>query len=201
MAPFVYGKREGTLIIDLEKTAEKLAEALTFIKELVEKGGVILFVGTKIYAKNFIKERASRLGMPYIVERWLGGMLTNFETVQKRINYFKNLKNLLSSEELQKYTKKERLLKEREYQKLNVYFAGVENLSRLPDAIFVIDPHKEAIAVEEANKLGIPVIALIDVDGDVDKITYPIPGNDDSKTAIEYVLNKVFNVIEEVKNK
>jgi len=195
MASFVYGKREGTLIIDLEKTVEKLNEALNFIKEVTLSGGVILFVGTKPYAKEIVKEKAEETGMPYIVERWLGGMLTNFETVQRRINYFNQLRNLLDSEELKKYTKKERLLKEREFKKLNIYFKGVENLNKLPDAIFVIDPHHEAIAVDEANKLNIPVIALIDVDGDPDKVTYPIPGNDDTRSAIEYIVNKVAEAI------
>lgn len=201
MAPFVYAKKDGILFIDLAKTAEKLNEALEFVKKIVEKDGKILFVGTKIQARDVVKEKARECGMPYVVRRWLGGMLTNFSTIKRRILYFQDLKNLLDSQEIQKYTKKERLLKEREYERLNEFFEGVVDLLEPPQALFVIDPHYEEIAVKEANKQGIPVIALIDVNGDPEKVDFPIPGNDDSRRSIEFIVSKIAEAILGVKNK
>lgn len=201
MAPFVYTKKDGILFIDLVKTLEKLKEALDFVKKVVEEKKQILFVGTKIQAQEIIKQTAEECGMPYITRRWLGGTLTNFATIKKRILYYQRLKELLSSEEIQKYTKKERLFKERELERLSVFFEGISSLLELPSALFVIDPHYEDVAVREANKVGIPVIALIDVNGDPEKIAFPIPGNDDSRDSIEYIVSKISEATLKTKNK
>jgi small subunit ribosomal protein S2 len=180
MKRFLYGERNGIYVIDLHQTLTRIDSAYTYVRNLVASGGNILFVGTKKQTQDPIAEYATSCGMPYVNERWLGGMLTNFETMAGRVRKLGELEEQKRTGEFDVMTKKEALLLSRELEKLQRNLGGIRNLHRLPDAIFVIDTKKEHIAVTEANKLGLPVIAVVDTNCDPDVIDYVIPGNDDA---------------------
>lgn len=187
MKKFIFGEKNGIYIIDLEKTKDALAKATNFLKGITSSGGYILFVGTKKQAQDITKEEAMRCGMYYVNERWLGGMLTNFQTVRKSIKRLNELETMKEDGTLAKLSKKEASQLNKEKFKLTKNLAGMRTMDKLPRALFVIDSKKEDIAVKEANKLGIPVVALVDTNSDPDKIAYVIPGNDDAIRAIKLV--------------
>jgi small subunit ribosomal protein S2 len=201
MTPFLYGIRNTVHIIDLEKTKEKFAEALKFIEELISENKTLLLVGTKIQHKELVKEVAKECNLPYVNERWLGGTFTNFEVIKKRAEYFKELEKKLSGEELEKYTKKERHKMNQELQKLRIKFEGIKDLEKLPDAIFVLDMKKDALAVKEARMKGVKVIGVADTNVDPTLADYPIPANDDAISSVKYILEKVKEVIKKAKDK
>ncbi len=184
MKQFIFGARNGIYIIDLQKTSRRLSEALNFISRVASRGGSVLFVGTKRQAQEVVVEEARRSNQHYIDQRWLGGTLTNFATIRRSINRLKTLEEM-SEDESAKLTKKERSKIDKELGRLNKTLGGIKNMERLPQAVFVVDPQKEKIAVAEANKLGIPVVAVVDTNCDPDPIDYPIPGNDDAIRAIK----------------
>jgi small subunit ribosomal protein S2 len=195
MQKYIFGERNGIYIIDLQKTLKKFREAYTFVRDLGASGGALLFVGTKKQAQETVFEEASRCSMFYVNQRWLGGTLTNFATIRKSVQRLKYLEDLEQKGTLDRLTKKEglRLLRERE--KLAHALAGIKEMDRLPGAVFVVDTKKERIAVREANRLGIPVVAVVDTNCDPDEITYPIPGNDDAIRAIRLLTAKVADAI------
>ncbi|MXZ84688.1 MAG: 30S ribosomal protein S2 [Acidimicrobiia bacterium] len=180
MQRFIFGERNGIYIIDLTQTLAHIEAAYTFVRDLVAKGGQVLFVGTKKQAQDSVQSYAERVGMPYVNERWLGGLLTNFETISKRMGKMKEFQRMRSSGELDVMPKKEALLISRELAKLERNLNGIRDLTRPPDAVFVLDTKKEHIAVAEANKLKLPVIAVVDTNCDPDVIQFVIPGNDDA---------------------
>lgn len=191
MIPFIYGKRNDVDIIDLLETKEYLQRALDFLKEQRKKNALILFVGTKISAKNLIKELAEEINMPYINERWLGGTLTNFEVILRRIERLKNMEEMREKGLLEKYKKKERIKIDQQIEKMERKLGGLKNLTRLPDLLFVVDIAKEHLAVKEANRKGIPIVGICDTDGDPTLVAYPIPVNDDATSSLKYILEKV----------
>jgi small subunit ribosomal protein S2 len=180
MKRFIFGERNGIYIIDLEQTLTRIETAYTFVRDTVAGGGSILFIGTKKQAQDPIQQYAEKSGMPYINQRWLGGMLTNFQTINKRVAKMLEYERMRDSGEFDAMPKKEALLLGRELDKLERYLGGIRHMERLPQAIFVLDTKKEHIAVTEANKLGIPVVAVVDTNCDPDVIDYVIPGNDDA---------------------
>jgi small subunit ribosomal protein S2 len=180
MKRFIFGERNGIYIIDLQQTLTRIETAYTFVRDVVAKGGNVLFVGTKKQAQDPIQQYAEKSGMPYINERWLGGMLTNFQTINKRVGKMLEYERMRDSGEFDAMPKKEALLLGRELDKLERYLGGIRNMDRLPQAVFVLDTKKEHIAVTEANKLRIPVVAVVDTNCDPDVIDYVIPGNDDA---------------------
>jgi small subunit ribosomal protein S2 len=180
MKRFIFGERNGIYIIDLEQTLARIATAYTFVRNTVAAGGSVLFIGTKKQAQEPIQQYADKSGMPYINQRWLGGMLTNFQTINKRVGKMLEYERMRDSGEFDAMPKKEALLLSRELDKLERYLGGIRHMERLPQAIFVLDTKKEHIAVTEANKLGIPVVAVVDTNCDPDVIDYVIPGNDDA---------------------
>jgi small subunit ribosomal protein S2 len=180
MRRFIFGERNGIYVIDLDQTLARVETAYTFVRELAADGGTILFVGTKKQAQDPIREAADRCGMPHVNERWLGGMLTNFSTIQIRINKMLELERQKAIGEFDLMIKKEALLLDRELTKLQRNLGGLRSMKKAPQAIFVLDTMKEAIAVTEANKLGIPVVAVVDTNVNPDVVQYPIPGNDDA---------------------
>ena len=180
MKQFIFGERNGIHIINLDQTMERVETAYAFVRDLVANGGTVLFVGTKKQAQDPIRSYAEKCGMHYVNERWLGGMLTNFETISKRVAKMQEYERMKASGEFEAMPKKEALLLGRELEKLQKNLSGMSHLSRRPDAIFVLDTMKEHIAVTEANKLKIPVVAVVDSNVDPDLIQYPIPGNDDA---------------------
>ena len=180
MKQFIFGERNGIHIINLDQTLERIEVAYSFVRDLVANGGTVLFVGTKKQAQDPIRSYAEKTGMHYVTERWLGGMLTNFETISKRVAKMQEYERMMASGEFEAMPKKEALLLTRELDKLQKNLSGISHLARRPDAIFVLDTVKEHIAVTEANKLGIPVIAVVDSNVDPDLIQFPIPGNDDA---------------------
>ena len=184
MEPYIFGKRNSIHIINLEKTVPMLYEALEAIQSIAKDGGKFLFVGTKRSASDLIAQAATNCGQYYVNHRWLGGMLTNWETVSKSIKKLKNLEERISSGEINNLTKKERLNIERQKEKLDLTLGGIKNMNGIPDALFIIDTNKEAIAVLEANNLNIPVIAICDTNTNPSGVDYPIPGNDDALRAI-----------------
>jgi small subunit ribosomal protein S2 len=184
MKPFIFGERNNVHIIDLQQTVPMLYTALTTLQQIASKGGRILFVGTKRQAADAIKEAAERCGQFYVNHRWLGGMLTNWKTIIESIKRMNDLESKLANEQ-GGYTKRELLEMERERDKLMKSLGGIKDMGGVPDAIFIIDTLKEDLAIKEAQKLGIPVVAVIDTNSDPDGITYPIPGNDDALRAIE----------------
>lgn len=196
MKPYIFGARSGIYIIDLQKTARRLREALNFVHDTAARGGSILFVGTKRQAQEIVVEEAQRCGMYWISQRWLGGTMTNFTTIRKSINRLKELDELSESEErLAEMTKKEVARMEKERGRLSKALSGIKSLGRPPSAMFVIDPAREDIAVAEANKLGIPVIAIVDTNCDPGPIDYPIPGNDDAIRSIRLFTAAVADAI------
>ncbi|QDZ14079.1 30S ribosomal protein S2 [Humibacter ginsenosidimutans] len=180
MKRFILTERSGSYIIDLQQSLAYIDKAYDFVKETVAHGGTILFVGTKKQAQNAIAEQAQRVGQPYVNQRWLGGLLTNFQTVSKRLARMKELEELDFEGTTSGFTKKELLIKKRELDKLHKSLGGIRNLSKTPSAIWVVDTKKEHLAIDEAQKLGIPVIAILDTNCDPDEVQYPIPGNDDA---------------------
>jgi small subunit ribosomal protein S2 len=190
MRRFIFGERNDIYIIDLQQTLERIETAYAFVRDLVANGGNILFIGTKQQAQDPISGFADKCGMPYINERWLGGMLTNFETIHKRVQKMLELEQMQRTGEFDLMPKKEALLKSRELDKLQKNLSGIRAMTKRPDAVFVIDTKKEHIGVTEANKLGIPVVAIVDTNVDPDLIDYPIPGNDDAIRANE-LMSKV----------
>jgi len=185
MKRFIFGERNGIYIIDLEQTLDRVDTSYKFVRDMVANGGSILFIGTKKQAQDPIKFFADKCGMPYINERWLGGMLTNFDTISKRVQKMQDYERMRETGEFELMPKKEALLISRELEKLQKNLSGIRNMARRPTAVFIIDTVKESIAVTEANKLGIPVIAVVDTNVNPDLITYPIPGNDDAIRANE----------------
>ncbi len=180
MKRFIYGERNGIYVIDLRQTVGRIERAYSFTRDLVAKGGTVLFVGTKKQAAETIRYQAERVGMPYVTERWLGGMLTNFATMKSRVARLRELEAMRSSGTYDLLPKKEVLQLEREREKLEINLGGIRDMARRPDAIWVVDTVIEEIAVKEANRLGIPVIGILDTNCDPDVVQYPIPGNDDA---------------------
>src|SRR6266508_4727123 len=197
MKEYIFGERNGIYIIDLQKTLKMFKEAGKFVQDLAAAGRVILFVGTKRQAQDAIKEEAMRCGMFYINQRWLGGLLTNWVTVQKSVKRLKELDEMATDGRYELLPKKEVVKLERERKHLQANLAGIKNLGRLPDAIFVIDSNKEAIAVKEARKLGIPVVAVVDTNCDPSEVDYIIPGNDDALRAIRLFASKIADSVVE----
>jgi small subunit ribosomal protein S2 len=195
MKPFIFGARNGIYIIDLQKTSRRLREALAFVSDLSSRGGTVLFVGTKRQAHEVIVEESKRCSMYFIDQRWLGGTMTNFSTIRRRVNRLRELDELVGGDEAAQLTKKELSKLEKERARLDKTLSGIKDMTRLPQALFVIDPHKERIAVAEANKLGIPVIAIVDTNCDPQPIDYPIPGNDDAIRAIKLFASRFADAI------
>ncbi len=197
MKEFIFGERNGIYIIDLQKTLKMFKEASKFVADLAAEGKVVLFVGTKRQAQDAIAEEAQKCGMFYVNQRWLGGLLTNWVTVQKSVKRLKELDDMATDGRYELLPKKEVIKLERERKHLQANLAGIKNMSRLPDAIFVIDSNKEQIAVREARKLGIPVVAVVDTNCDPSEVDYVIPGNDDALRAIRLFTSKVSESIAE----
>ena len=187
MAKYIFTSRNGIYIIDLQKTTKLLDEACDFIKSVVREGKPILFVSTKRQAQEIIKNEAERCGMYYVNYRWLGGMLTNHVTIEKRIRRLKELDELVDSGKIESYPKKEASKMRKEREKLTRALGGIKNMKGMPGAVFVIDPHKESIAIAEARKVGVPLVAVVDTNCDPDEIDYVIPGNDDAIRAVKLV--------------
>jgi small subunit ribosomal protein S2 len=197
MKEFIFGERNGIYIIDLQKTLKMFKEASKFVQDLAAEGRIVLFVGTKRQAQDAIAEEAGRAGMFYVNQRWLGGLLTNWVTVQKSVKRLKELDEMATDGRYELLPKKEVIKLERERKHLQANLAGIKNMSRLPDAIFVIDSNKEQIAVREARKLGIPVVAVVDTNCDPSEVDYVIPGNDDALRAIRLFASKISDSIVE----
>jgi small subunit ribosomal protein S2 len=197
MRRYIYGERDGIHIIDLLQTEHLLEEAKRFAADVAAKGGTILFVGTKKQARDAIKGWAERCGMPYVNQRWLGGLLTNFHTISKRIERLHELTRLAEQGQLDLLPTKERMSMEAELRKLDYNLGGVREMKRLPQAVFIIDLKTEAIALREAERLGLPIIALVDSNVDPDPVGFPIPGNDDAIRSCEFVIRTVGEAIEQ----
>lgn len=195
MRPFIFGERNGIHIIDLRKTLDRLERARDAVRRTVLKGENVLFLSTKRQLKSIIEEEAVRCGAHFVTERWLGGMLTNFQTIRRQIRRLKELERGQEENAFEFYTKKERLLLERERAKLEKYFHGVREMTRLPGAIFVVDARREIIGVREAHRLGIPVIAIADTNVDPSLIDYPIPGNDDAIRSVSLIASQIADCI------
>jgi small subunit ribosomal protein S2 len=196
MKPFIFGKRNGIHIVDLQKTLHYFEDAADFIRDLAANGRNVLFVGTKRQAQDAIREEAERCGMFFMNHRWLGGTMTNFRTIRKSIQRFKEIEETLSNEDSH-LTKKERIRLERQRRKMDRAFGGIKDMEDLPDALFVIDTVHEHIAIKEANRLGIPVVAVVDTNSDPEEVDFPIPGNDDAIRAIRLFTSRVAdNVLE-----
>jgi small subunit ribosomal protein S2 len=196
MRKYIFAARNGIHIIDLKKTHQLLEEAQQAVRETVLGGNRVLFVCTKRQLRQIVEQEAERCGAFYVTERWLGGMLTNFQTIKQQIRRLKDLERGIEEGAYEFYTKKEQLMLERERDKLNKYLAGVKDMGRLPGAIFVVDARKETIAIKEANKLGTPVIAIADTNADPDVIDYPIPGNDDAIRSVSLITKAIADAIE-----
>jgi small subunit ribosomal protein S2 len=195
MRSFIFTERNGIHIIDLQQTIARLEVAYDFVRDLVAEGGVVLFVGTKRQAQDNVREQAERCSMPYVVERWLGGTLTNFRTIRQRIDYMLSLEEQQEQGQWDRLTKKEALDKERELEKLHTRFGGIRTLKSLPDVVFISDIMREENAVQGANSLDIPIIAMVDTNCDPDPIDYPIPANDDAIRAIKLVATKIADAV------
>lgn len=195
MAKYIFTERNGIYIIDLQKTVKMMEQAYQFVREIAQSGGSILFVGTKKQAQDAVKEEASRCDMFYVNHRWLGGTLTNFQTIRKRIDRLHDLEKMEEDGTFDVLPKKEVVLLRKEQAKLEKFLGGIKQMSKLPDAVFVIDPRKERIAVAEARKLGIPIISIVDTNCDPDEIDYVIPGNDDAIRAVRLFTNKIADAI------
>jgi small subunit ribosomal protein S2 len=193
MAPYIYMERNGIYIIDLQKTVKKLEEAYNFVRSVAEEGGSILFVGTKKQAQDAIREEAERCGMFFVNARWLGGMLTNFKTIRSRIDRLAQLRKMQEDGTFDMLPKKEVIKLTNEIDKLEKYLGGVKEMKKLPSALFIIDPRKERNAINEARKLGIPIVAIVDTNCDPDEIDYIIPGNDDAIRAIRLISQTMAN--------
>ncbi len=202
MKPYIFDARGGVHIFDLVKTKEGLDEACEYLKQVVNNGGKVLFVSTKRQATGFLREAANKTGMPYVTLRWLGGTLTNWSQMQKRLNRLKTLKAQRESGELKKYTKYEQLQFDREIAKLERFLGGLVSLGeKLPDALFIVDTHKEEVAVLEANRMNIPVVGVVDTNGDPTLVAHVIPANDDAIKSLEIIINAVGEAIASVQGK
>ena len=199
MAEYIFTERNGIYIIDLQKTVKKVEEAYNFVREVTEQGGEILFVGTKKQAQDSIKEEAERVGMYFVNARWLGGMLTNFTTIKKRIQRMDQLKKMAEDGTFDQLPKKEVVNLTIEAEKLEKNLGGIKDMKKLPAAIFIVDPKKEHNAVAEARKLNIPIIAIVDTNCDPDEIDYVIPGNDDAIRAVKLITSAMANAVLEGK--
>lgn len=197
MAPYIFMEKNGIHIIDLNKTLSSLEEASNAVKNIVRSGRKVMFVATKKQARAIVSEEAARLNMPFVTERWLGGMLTNFATIRKSLKKLSGIDKLMKDESFKVLAKRERLMKTREKAKLEKLLGGIQDLTRLPAALFVVDVKREHIAVAEAKKLGIPVYALCDTNSDPTKVDFPIPGNDDAFKSIEIITHAFGKAIEE----
>ena len=195
MAEYIFQARNGIHIIDLQKTSKKLDEAYAFIKEQAEEGKTVLFVGTKKQAQECMKEAALKCGMFYVDQRWLGGMLTNFGTIQKRIQRLKDLEKMQEDGTFNVLPKKEVILLKKEMEKLERNLGGIKEMNELPGVIFLVDPKKERIAILEAKKLGIPVVGLVDTNCNPEEVDYPIPGNDDAIRAVKLIADVMANAV------
>lgn len=195
MAKYIFTERNGIYIIDLQKTVRKVDEAYEFIRSVAEEGKSILFVGTKKQAQEAVKEEAERSGQYYVNERWLGGMMTNFQTIQKRIQRLKDLEAMEADGTFEVLTKKEVMQLKHEMDRLEKYLGGIKDMHKLPGALFVVDPRKERIAVAEARKLNIPIVGIVDTNCDPDEIDYVIPGNDDAIRAVKLLVARMADAI------
>ena len=195
MAKYIFTERNGIYIIDLQKTVKKAEEAYNFVRSVAEEGKSILFVGTKKQAQEAIKEEAIKADMYYVNERWLGGMMTNFKTIQTRVKRLKELETMAEDGTFDVLTKKEVQGLKHEMEKLEKYLGGIKEMKELPGALFIVDPRKERIAVAEAHKLNIPIVAIIDTNCDPDEIDYPIPGNDDAIRAVRLLTGKIADAV------
>lgn len=195
MAPYIFTDRNGIYIIDLQKTVKKIEEAYNFIKDLSAAGGTVLFVGTKKQAQEAIREEATRAGMFYVNQRWLGGMLTNFKTIRHRIERLLELEKMEAEGAYEALPKKEVAELVREREKLEKSVGGIKGMKKLPDALFVVDPRKERIAVAEARKLRIPIVAVVDTNCDPEEVDYVIPGNDDAIRAVRLLTSKIADAV------
>ena len=195
MAEYIFTERNGIYIIDLQKSVKKLEEAYNFVREISAEGKNVLFVGTKKQAQDSIKEEAERAGAYYVNARWLGGMLTNFATIRRRIARLKQLRTMQEDGTFDLLPKKEVIKLNLEIEKLEKFLGGIKNMTKLPGALFVVDPRKEKIAVSEAKKLGIPVVAIVDTNCDPDDIDYVIPGNDDAIRAVKLISSVIANAV------
>ena len=199
MARFIFTERNGIYIIDLQKTVKKIEEAYDFVREVAETGKPILFVGTKKQAQDSIKEEAERSGMYFVNERWLGGMLTNHKTIKTRIDRLRKLEKVQEDGTFDVLPKKEVIKLMAEKEKLEKYLGGIKDMPELPGALFVVDPRKERIAIKEAQKLGIPVVGIVDTNCDPDELDFPIPGNDDAIRAVKLIAGAMSQAIIEAK--
>jgi small subunit ribosomal protein S2 len=199
MKEYIFGERNGIYIIDLQKTQRMFREAIAFVTNLIaeDKGKTVLFVGTKRQAQDAIREEAEKCGQYYVNQRWLGGLLTNFQTVQKSIKRLKDLESMQTDGRYEKMTKKERIKLDRERESLNKNLSGIKSMNRLPDCVFIIDVKKEEIAVAEANRLGIPIVAVVDTNCSPEGIDYVIPGNDDALRAVRLFASRIADSIVE----
>ena len=195
MAEYIFTERNGIYIIDLQKTVKKLEEAYNFVRDISSDGGDVLFVGTKKQAQDSVKEEAIRCGMPYVNARWLGGMLTNFKTIQRRIKRLEQLKAMQEDGTFELLPKKEVVKLELEIEKLEKFMGGITEMKKQPAAMFIVDPRKERIAVAEAHKLGIPIIAIVDTNCDPDEVDYVIPGNDDAIRAVRLIAGAMADAV------
>ena len=195
MAKYIFTERNGIYIIDLQKTVRKVDEAYNFIRSVADEGKTVLFVGTKKQAQEAVKEEAVRAGQFFVNERWLGGMLTNFQTIQKRIRRLKELEAMETDGTFEVLTKKEVMQLRHEMERLEKYLGGIKEMNKLPGALFVVDPRKERIAVAEARKLNIPIVAIVDTNCDPDEVDYVIPGNDDAIRAVKLLTARMADAI------
>jgi len=201
MRRFIFGERGGIYIIDLQKTLESLEEAQAFVRNLGERNGTVLFVGTKKQAQDSVEEDAKRVGMPYVNHRWLGGLLTNWRTISERIEHLHELRRLRDENQLELLPPKERISMQAELEKLEANLGGVADMRKQPDAVFIVDLRKEQLAVKEARRLGLPVIALVDTNCDPDEADFVIPGNDDAIRSCSLVVHAIADAIEEGKQR
>ena len=199
MKKYIFTERNGIYIIDLQKTVKKVEEAYHFIREIAQDGGTVLFVGTKKQAQDSVKEEAERSGNYYVNQRWLGGTLTNFKTIQKRIQRLKNIEKMEEDGIFDVLPKKEVIALKKEQEKLEKFLGGIKEMKELPSCLFVVDPRKERIAVAEAQKLHIPIVGIVDTNCDPDEIDYVIPANDDASRAVKLLTSKMADAILEVK--
>ena len=199
MAPYIFAERNGIYIIDLQKTVKKVDEAYAAVADFISEGGQILFVGTKKQAQESIKEEAERCGMFYVNERWRGGMLTNFKTIRTRIERLKELEKMQEDGTFEVLPKKEVAVLLHEKEKLDKNLGGIKEMTRIPDVMFVVDPRKEKIAIQEAHILGIPVVAIVDTNCDPEEVDYVIPGNDDAIRAVKLIASKIADAVIEAK--
>ncbi|GAA5346240.1 small subunit ribosomal protein S2 [Planifilum fimeticola] len=199
MEKYIFTERNGIYIIDLQKTVKMMEEAYNYVRELASRGGTLLFVGTKKQAQDAVREEAERCGMFYVNHRWLGGTLTNFQTIRKRIERLHELKRMEEDGTFDVLPKKEVVLLRKEQARLEKFLGGIKEMKELPDAVFIIDPRKERIAVAEARRLGIPIIAIVDTNCDPDEVDYIIPGNDDAIRAVRLFTSKMADAVLEGK--